>query len=403
VVLLDQGMSSVSNVLAIILVARSLSADDFGRFALGFAVLTAVLTLTRAYFGTRVSMVKDPVDGLSMTGSLVGALVLVGPALALVVMAVSLAGTGGASVGVLAIVAVATPIVCIQDVVRFGAVASDRAPVALVSDTVWVLLMLLPFVLGIDLSPSAALLLWFGAAVVAMIVALVLLGEVPHFRSGVTELKQRHAVGESLTYASVISVVAALWIVFAASQFVGAAAAGSLRGAAAAMGPLNVLIAYSALGLTPLLVRRDRSRDLSYCSVVAVAMGGLTLAWGAVLLVLPNGWGQALLGDSWTGVREILPWIVAEYVGLTVAAAVVLGLKVRQRSRDIVVQRVASGVVTVVGGGAAAVFVGTTWSIAAMLVVAAWASVFVGGVLFAASTRTSVPRASVPSSTEEVS
>jgi len=378
VVLVDQAMSSVSNILAVILVARSLSADAFGGFALAFAVLTAILTLSRAYFGTRVSLVDRAADGPALTRALAGALVILAPLLVLVVLGASLLSTRGGSVGVIVVVALATPVVCVQDIARFGASASDHAWAALVSDTLWVAIMLVPFVVGADLSAAAALTLWGVAAVAAMVTALAMLHAWPDLRTGWGALTSRHAVGESLTYAQAISALAVLWVVFAASHFIGPAAAGSLRGAATAMGPINVLIAFSALGLTPALVRRPRSHDVGFCTATAGALAAVTLAWGAVLLVLPASVGHALLGESWPGIHAILPWTTGEYVALTVAAAAILGLKVRHRARDLVVQRAAAGVVTVVAGTLAAALTHETWAVSAMLVVAGTTSAVLG-------------------------
>jgi hypothetical protein len=47
--LIDQGMSSLSNVLAIVMVAQSLSASAFGSFTVSYAILLFVVTLARSY------------------------------------------------------------------------------------------------------------------------------------------------------------------------------------------------------------------------------------------------------------------------------------------------------------------------------------------------------------------
>ena len=57
--LVDQGFSSLSNVLAVFLVAQALGKDDFGRFSLAYAILVAVLGVSRSWFGTRLSLIGD--------------------------------------------------------------------------------------------------------------------------------------------------------------------------------------------------------------------------------------------------------------------------------------------------------------------------------------------------------
>lgn len=376
--LVDQGMSSVSNVLAIILVARSSSAAEFGRFAVTFTALTVALQLSRSFFGVRVSLADDVGSAHTMTKSLGGALVLLSPLVALAVLVVSLLAVGTASLSIVVIGACVTPVVLVQDIVRYGASASDRPVAALASDTVWVAIMAAPFVAGADLGPTAAVLLWAAGAVAAMGVAIVLASAVPALRAGVEELRRRHRVGESVTIGSVIALVGVMWTVLVTTWFIGPAAAGALRGATTTMGPANVLTSFSALGLTPALVRRPRTKDVPFCASTSVALGGLTALWGLVLLVLPTDVGQALLGESWAGIRGVLPWTIVEYTMLAVAAGAFLGLKVRHRGSQLVVQRAAAGFVTIVGGTVVAVAVGQTWAVAAVLALAALVSAAVG-------------------------
>jgi O-antigen/teichoic acid export membrane protein len=239
----DQVLSSVSNVLAVILVARAVSAEDFGTFALGYSVMTFVLALTRSYFGIRVSLNTDRVHARAHSRDLVGAIAILAPAMMVVVFVVSrLAAGSGAAVGVLLIVAIATPVVCMQDVLRFGAVASGHPKAAVWSDGIWVVLMLVPFALGTRLDPAQVMTLWLFAALAALAVALLSLRILPDLRGGWRELKTRHAVGEATTWSSVIGSLGALWILFVASAAISPVASGSLRGAATTMP--NVLLAY---------------------------------------------------------------------------------------------------------------------------------------------------------------
>ncbi len=362
----DQVLSSVSNVLAVVLVARAVSADQFGTFALGYSFMTVVLSLTRAYFGTRVSLVEESGAAHALTRDLLGSVALIAPVMAIAVFALSSLAAGGNSVEILLVVALATPVVCLQDVARYGAVASGRPWAAVWSDGVWVLLMLVPFVLGDRLRAAVILWLWFGAAAVALLVALLALRVRPDLHGGRRELRTRHAVGEATTWGSVIGSVGALWILFMASAAISPAASGSLRGAATAMGPVNVLLAFIGLGLTPMLVRRARARDLRFCALTGLVIGGAAALWGIVLLLLPTWLGQALFGESWSGIRTVLPVTLVEYVMLCVASAAMLGLRVRHQARDILLQRIVVGTVTVVGGAAVAFATRSTIAIATL-------------------------------------
>src|SRR4029453_14080923 len=82
IALIDQGMSSLSRVLAIIMVAQSLSASAFGSFSVAYAVLIFLLTLSRSYFGTQLTLTDSRATARERAGSALGALLLLAPALA---------------------------------------------------------------------------------------------------------------------------------------------------------------------------------------------------------------------------------------------------------------------------------------------------------------------------------
>jgi hypothetical protein len=189
VTLLDQVLSSVSNVLAVLLVARALHPADFGRFALGYAVLTLALTLSRAYFGTRVSLAPDRATARRLTAAIAAGLLMLSPVLVLVVLGLSVLTAGNQSMGLFLIIAFASPVVLVQDIVRAGSAASGEPGAALLSDGVWVAVMAAPFALRLHLGPTAALALWGLAALAALVVAL-----------GTYRLRPRSA-RESLSYA----------------------------------------------------------------------------------------------------------------------------------------------------------------------------------------------------------
>lgn len=391
--LADQALSSVSNVLAVVLVARSLGATDFGRFTLGYGVLTLVLALCRAYFGTRVSLVADPRAARELTGDLVAALVLLTPLLSCAVLVASALTSGTGSPAILLAIAGATPVVCAQDVLRFGAVSSGRPWAALASDATWVALMLMPVLPGMHLPASLVLWWWWAAAAVALLVALTTSGVRPRWRGGVAQVRGRHPVGESLTVGSIVTTLATFWVLFLVSRVIDPSAAGSLRGASTAMGPVNVLLAFTAIGLTPALVARTRQSDLRFCAGTSAALVGVTLLWGTVLLAVPPGIGGAAFGDSWPGIRAVLPWTVAEYAFLALAAGTVLGLKVRHLPAQIMRGRGAGAGVTVLAGSAAAVLLVDPGAVAAALVLAALAAAAMGwGQLLRSVTRGGSPQ-----------
>ena len=371
-VLVDQGLSSVSNVLAVVLVARVLSPSEFGQFALGYAILTVTLGLNRAYFGSRVARAPDAQTARLLTAALVGGMLVVSPLVLVVVFALATLATGGQAPLIAFVVALATPIVCMQDLLRFGSVSSGRPTTALASDGTWIAVMAVPFLPSVELGAPALLAVWASGAAAALGVALVAFGARPQFGAGLRQLRTRENVGLSLLVGAVAVTGAGLIVLLVVSRVLGPAAAGSLRGASTAMGPVNVLLASVALGVTPLLVRRPRRGDRRFCLTVATVVVSLVLAWGLVLLLLPTSVGSALFGSSWTGIRSVLAFTVGEYLFVAFGAAAVLGLSVRQRGADLVRTRTLTAVVTASVGTAAALVLGDVTAVAGALALAAF-------------------------------
>jgi O-antigen/teichoic acid export membrane protein len=137
------------------------------------------------------------------------------------------------------------------------------------------------------------------------------------------------------------------------------------------MGPVNVLISFAGLGLTPALVRRARRDDRRFCLVTATVMVALTAVWGTLLLLLPSSAGRSAFGESWDGIRSVLPLTVCEYLLSCITTAAILGLKVRHEPRPLRRLRVASATMTFIAGTTAALATGDVRHVAAALVLSA--------------------------------
>ncbi len=385
--LVDQGLSSISNVLAVVLVAHALDREAFGRFALAYAVLVAVLGLSRSWFGTRISLITDRTQVRGAVAAVLGSLTIVALPIVAGVAGMSWLLAGGKLGALGVVVAVAAPVVCMQDALRFASVAGGRPGVAATSDAVWVvaLLALLPVASG--WSGELVMGLWLGAALVALLVATVGLRVLPDLPAGLRALRTRHATSESVSFGTLVSQGASLVVTGVVAAVIGPAAVGSLRGASTIMGPLNVVFAFVNLALTPMLVRRPRRADLRFCLLTGAGVLLTVTAWGSLILLIPASWGRALLDETWAGARAVLPFTVLEYMGIGIATASTLGLKVRHEAGMLMRQKAVVAVVTALLGVVAAVVLADVRAVAAALAVAGGVSVLLGWRHLAESTR----------------
>jgi hypothetical protein len=371
--LVDQGMSSLSNVLAVIMVAQSLSPSAFGSFSVAYAVLIFFVGLSRSYFGTQLTLTDAPAVARDRATAAIGALLLLAPALTASTggFGFLLAGNGDLLIAVA--VALAAPVVCLQDALRYAAFAVGRPYVALASDTVWTLIMAVPAVGIVRLTGTEVMAVWLAAAALALAVAAVLLRITPSLAKGWRVLGvERHPVGNSVMLGSAAVAAATLVIAAGTAQFLGAASAGSLRGASTAMGPLNVLLAFITLNLNATLLRRKRSHDLSFCVRVALLVGAAVTVWAATVLLLPDGIGRALLGESWPGVRSVLPWTCTEYLFTGLGTAALLWLRVRFAGRQLLRLRLFFAVLLGSFGISAAILGSSAQAVAAAIASAAF-------------------------------
>src|SRR4051812_32060152 len=130
----DQAVSALGNVILVISVASSVSADRFGGFALGYATYVVASGVSRAICSEplivvsgRTSITTKLIKGSLMMGLLVGVCV----------------GLGVAIVGLvtsdprLLTFSVFLPVLLLQDAARMALLATGRPAYALVCDTVW--------------------------------------------------------------------------------------------------------------------------------------------------------------------------------------------------------------------------------------------------------------------------
>lgn len=357
--LTDQLFSSVSNAFIVIGVARVSTVTAFGVTAIFMTILTAAVAICRGLLGTplllagrgepekRAADLNHSALIAALSGASVGAAILAIGALI------------GDTWTALAI-AVACPVVMVQDTFRFAAIAARTPGRAVAWDGLWaagsaVVLAMTWSALG-GLTTNQVLWAWTGLALASLVGLLMTTPGATRFRPGL-RVWWAESRADRIRYGAEAGVGAtsALLVVAIATAFVGASAAAALRGAETVLGPLSILFSAIPLAVVPDAVRdNDPQRTWRTLRLIATLMSTLALAIGAASLALPDSWGELALGDSWQVVSPLLPIIGLEYAALAWVSVSYTGLKAAGRSRALMNLRAIHATSSLVLGGCAA-------------------------------------------------
>jgi O-antigen/teichoic acid export membrane protein len=366
-------LSGLSNFLTVALVARSAAPEDFGRFAVVYALFLGGLAVARTLWGTRLAMTSSPDETLRQLRGLLGVTLYAAPAGIGVMLIASLAVTGRQGLPVATVLALALPLVIGQDLCRYAAVAAARPAVAVGSDLVWVVAVVAgyfvrpPMLIGLGI--------WALGAVLALAIALLALRLTPSLRAAGAALTERHHTSEVSALVTVVSSLESYATLGLAMWAIGASAAGAIRGASTVMAPVSACFSFVGLALLPVVYRAPAQHHMRLVGKISVFLVILTLAWGSLMLVLPSGIGRLLLGESWSPARAVFPWMTLYYVGSALYTAVMLGFQARKAARLLAGAALVGAVLMVV---AAVIAAGSTRSTTGFTAWLASMSVLIG-------------------------
>lgn len=366
-----QSLSSLSNLLLSLAVARGSGLDGLGKFAVGLSTYLLVVAFQRALVTDPLLVIRRPCTpgGIEERGALTCCLA-VGAVAGVAVLAV------GIMTGQPQLVALGPflPLMTAQDGIRFVAFRRLDARAAAVIDAVWVGVSAMAWIPATTGSAATAVALWGIGAVVSFGFGMVLLGVRPTRPRLALEWWRRDAgrLGLALGMEAALASAAMQTNTFVVAGVLGVEAVGALRSAQIIVGPaIMLLTAYNAFALPRFAAGTVAvtSREAARASLTTV---------GLVAPVLVFGWtaggplARVLFGpDS----RLDRPILLGLAVGTVVAAAtvgLVLYLKVTRRGGPLVAARLATAVaglalVAVVAGMGRVEWLG--WAIAAQTTV----------------------------------
>lgn len=374
----DQGVSSVSNFVAVAVAANVAMADEFGQFSLAYAGLLLFLGGQRALVGETL-LVRYSKTGLLTrqvaSASLGATLLVAGPTVLLLLAGALLSGADNTLLWL--IMAAVSPFVLLQDSIRYLFICQGRPALALLIDGIWavgsITAMLLTARAGGELWMVLA---WWGAgAAAALAMGLLLARVVPAVPAGVRwlafnrDFAFRYAAEFATLNASTFAVL--YFLVFP----LGAAGVGALRAAQLLFSPLNTVFSAIKTAVIPELVRTRgtaafRSRLIETLSIVLV----LSVGWGAAVLLLPAAAGEFVLGETWRNASELRWPYAVQYLVMVPYTVLLAYFRAAQANRLSTLMRGVLAALTLllplglaVGGSATA----SAWGFAGAVAVAA--------------------------------
>jgi O-antigen/teichoic acid export membrane protein len=312
--ILDQALSSLTNAALSILVARAVTENAFGAFALCFTIYSVLVGVSRGLVSEPLTVRygdASPKRFDAVRRSAAGSAVAAGFAAGLVLFAFAQTQSEALREPLVAL-ALCTPGLLLQDAIRFSFITEGKPRRAAANDFVWAVLQFaaVAWLLYVDTASAGPFVLaWGGAAVGAALYGLVQTRALPAFGSALRWVRDQSHLSRFFVaeYLTVLGAVQVAFLIVGA--IAGVRAVGSLRGAAVVLGPLNILTFGAFAFSVPELVRRRGLPLKRHAELAGLLSGTLVFAvaaWSAVMLLLPTSVGVELLGDTWQGARSVL-------------------------------------------------------------------------------------------------
>lgn len=371
---LDQIFSSASNGLILLALAVVSDAAEFGQLSVVFTVFAAGVGLLRGALGTPLLLVAD--RGLEYVRTqgrhAVAAALLAGLVVGAAIVAYGLADRDSA----LWVVGLGVPLLMVQDVIRYVAIAAGQAVKAVIWDGLWFLgsaaALLATWSSPDSITPLILVAGWVGLGGLACFGAGVAMRVTPRFRGVTGWLREdgRHRLLFGIDAG--LEQVGVLLVLLITAAIIDDAGAGALRGSAAMLAPFAILTAAIPLVVIPESKRQGREGHQTWAVLLKIALitGGSVFLVGLAALFVPEWVGRLVLGDTFAGARPVLTVMACEYAIGAVLYGLATYLRALKRSGDLVRLKSAHLLLTVAGATLAALIFHSAVAVALGLVTA---------------------------------
>ena len=279
----------------------------------------------------------------------------------------------------LVVTGVLLPALLLQDTWRFALFTMGHPARAAANDLAWLAAQVALIAVALSVADDSIALLtgaWAGGAVVAAVLGARQTAVVPAIGQAVGFLRRHLELGWRFTSEFVVGNGSFQLTMLAMGATLTAAGIGAIRGGAVLFGPLHVAIFALATGGVAegaRLLERSPQRVLPVMHLLSALLLVASVAWGALLLAVPDTVGHEVLGDTWPAAHElVVPYAVIN-AGVGVAAGALLALRiVAAASASLRLAVVVAGV-TFAGGVTGATLWGTAGGVWG-LTLGAWAN-----------------------------
>lgn len=312
----DQALSSASNFVLAVLVARAASRSGFGGFSVGFSAYLIALGVSRG-LSTQPLLIR--LSGASRDirraggRDAVGAVVVLGLLFGLALAAVAFLFETSVVRGPVLVFGISVPGLLVQDAWRFYFLTEGTPRRAAINDLLWTVLFLL-LATQLTTRPVGLIAAWGAAGTLAAVVGPLQARAWPRVSGALGWVRSNRDLSPALVMEFFAIVGSGQLVMFGVSLVAGLQELGALRAAHVALGPMNVLFAGASLAIIPEFVRAgetDATSVKALASRVSLVLAALALVAGGAVLALPSSIGRALLGATWSAARPALVPVAA--------------------------------------------------------------------------------------------
>jgi O-antigen/teichoic acid export membrane protein len=384
--LLDQSLSSVTNLALSVVIAHESSRRGFGAFTLAFSFYVIALALYRAISTTplMIRFSARPASELNAQAPACLGLTLmvsVGCAFALIVPGLAISGPVKPY---FIVMGCCLPGLLLQDCWRMQMYAAGQPARAALLDAGWAALQIISYATLFSLhTPSAWYLgAWGISAALSGLTYSFWRRTWPSFRRGRQYFHDHRSLALNLAGEQASYIGATNIIPYLLTDIIGLVGVGALRAAQIILGFLNIPLQ----GLTPLLTRHavrlqheGPSRLLRFLVLGAAAGSLLIVSYGAAMLALPADIGTLLVGPNWRSARPLLAATTIMVLAQWLVVGAFIGLRARAEAQTSFYLRLIGSLLLLMAAPIGALMVGTQGAANGMAI----ASVLAAGLAWA--------------------